>query len=311
MMKKFLIALMISVFFGTICYSKEIVLTSDNTLSLRGSVTSSSVTKLAEEATKLDSKLKSGYPIYLFLYTPGGYIQPGLELIEFFNGLNRPINTVSLFAASMGWQIMQHLGARYVLKYGTLMSHKAKGSFEGEFGGGYSQLDSRYGLWLRRIDLLDKQTIKRTKKKQTLKSYRNAYQTELWLNGAEAVTQGYADQVVVVKCDQSLNGTYEAVKDFGFFKVIVHLSNCPIKTSPQKITATLYSNKGEMSLKDFLQKNGKFSNECEKVDYWESKNKEKDLCSKGKLTLDMIMKEIKKQREYFNRDLKDYIEYSY
>ena len=183
----------------------------------------------------MDADLKSGYPIYLFLDTPGGSIQAGLELIEFLNGLNRPVHTVTLFAASMGWQLLQHLESRYVLKYGVLMSHKAYGGFRGEFGGGQSQLDSRYGLWLRRINLMDEQTVKRTGGKKTLKQYRSEYDNELWLNGKEAVENGYADEVVTVKCDKGLQGVDR--QEFSFFgmNIVVLFDKCPIRTYPADI----------------------------------------------------------------------------
>src|SRR5690606_3008535 len=178
---------------------EELVLSSDNTLVLDDAFSGDVTVKLMEKATQMDSTLKSGYPMYLFLYTPGGSIQAGLELFEFLQGLNRPVHTVTLFAASMGFQTVQHLGERYIVKYGVLMSHKARGSFDGEFGGGISQLDSRYGLWLRRIQLMDAQTVERTGGKQTVKSYTDAYTPELWLNGEEAVEKGYADKVVTIK----------------------------------------------------------------------------------------------------------------
>lgn len=243
--------------------SKEITFTKDNILVLDEAFTSESVAKLMVEARKKDSELKSGYPMYLFLNTPGGSIQAGLELDEGLKGLNRPIHTVTLFAASMGWQLVQHLGDRYVLKYGTLMSHKARGSISGEFGGGHSQLDSRYGLWLRKIDLMDKQTVDRTNGKKTLKQYRSEYDNELWLNGAEAVANGYADEVVTIKCDKSLDSeTRQSSVNFLGMKIDLTMSGCPIITYPVSIKANIRTNKGLVSLDDFLEKGGKFGKKC-------------------------------------------------
>ena len=125
----------------------------------------------------MDASLKSGYPIYLFLNTPGGSIQAGLELIEGLNGINRPIHTVTLFAASMGWQLVQHLGTRYVLKYGVLMSHKARGQFSGEFGGGASQMDARYGLWLKRVHIMETLQYTRGKKERACQILKISKQT--------------------------------------------------------------------------------------------------------------------------------------
>lgn len=241
---------------------KEIVLTKDNTLILNQAFTGQSVSTLIGQAKKLDANMKSGYPIYLFLNTPGGSVQAGLELIEFFRGVNRPVHTITLFAASMGWQLVQNLGQRYVLQYGVLMSHKASGGFRGEFGGGGSQLDSRYHLWLRRLGMLDQQTVDRTNGKKTLKQYQSEYDNELWLNGAEAVERGYADAVVNIRCDNTLEGTTSnEVRAFGF-NIAVDFDKCPLRTSPVSVTSELRTNKGYMSLDKFMSSGGKFGKRC-------------------------------------------------
>lgn len=247
--------------------SHEIVLTKDNTLVLNQAVSSSSVSETIAKARELDSTLKSGYPIYLFLNTPGGSIQAGLELIEYLSGLNRPVHTISLFAASMGWQILQHLGDRYVLRYSVLMSHKASGGFQGEFGGEGSQLDSQYGMWLRRLNIMDNQTVKRTNGKKTLKKYQAEYDNELWVNGQEAVDNGYADKVVTVKCDSTLNGYKTVKKSYFGHQLSLSYDNCPIRTSPQTARLHLKTNKGLMDLDQFIMKGGVFGkkiSECAK-----------------------------------------------
>lgn len=238
--------------------TKEIVLTNDNLVILNDVVTDESVSKLIGEIKKLDASLQSGYPIYLFLYTPGGSIQAGLELMEFVKGVNRPINTVTLFAASMGFQIVQNLGSRYVLEHGILMSHKASGGFQGEFGGETSQLDSRYGLWLRRLRTMDEKTVERTEGKKTLKQYQSEYDNELWLNGAEAVANGYADEVVSVKCSELLSGErIEYVKYFGTTMQVI-FDKCPLRTAPISVSMVVRTNKGIMPLNEFLAKGGVF-----------------------------------------------------
>lgn len=319
---------------------QELVLSADNTLILDEAFNGESVVKLMEQASKMDSSLKSGYPIYLFLYTPGGSIQAGVELFEFLSGLNRPVHTVTLFAASMGFQTVQHLGTRYIVKYGVLMSHKARGVFSGEFGGELSQLDSRYGLWVRRIKLMDEQTVKRTNGKQTMKSYTASYTPELWLNGEEAVKSGYADKVAVVRCDKSLETTRTVVEDYGFIKLILEFSNCPMKTYPVKVEVELATNKGFMKLSEFVQKNGQFGDRCFKEETKKqteeprsynsgytfgigySKNddeelvkkqpKEEPLCVQDKsITMESIQAKKAERVKWHTRDLKDHIVYSY
>lgn len=317
---KYFIAMLTAMLIGFTAHSEEITLSSDNTLVLSEAFTSQSTTKLMEKASKMDANLKSGYPVYLFMYTPGGSIQAGLELIEFFQGLNRPVHTITLFSASMGFQTVQHLGERYIMKYGVLMSHKARGSFSGEFGGGISQLDSRYQLWLRRIELMDKQTVKRTEGKQTMKSYIEAYTPELWLNGEEAVRKGYADKVATVKCDLSMKGSHEKAFNLGFVTIIVEFSDCPLKTGPLSIRANIVTNKGTMPLSEFLEKNGKFGENCNSEKYSSVYSTydepevtvKEELCAKDKdLTLQKIQKEIEKKRKFFTRNLRDHIIYSY
>jgi ATP-dependent Clp protease protease subunit len=237
-------------------HATEVVLTKDNSVVLNEPFTAQSVSALIGEIKKLDAELKNGYPIYLFLNTPGGSIQAGLELIEFVKGVNRPIHTITMFSASMGFQIVQHFGKRYITEYGVLMSHKAYGGFEGEFGGESSQLDSQYGLWLRRLKMMDLKTVSRTNGKKTLKQYQAEYDNELWLNGAEAVKNGYADEVVTVKCSSGLQG--ETVKDVNFMGMRFRLffDKCPLRNGPTKIVLLIRTNKGLVDLDEFVAKGG-------------------------------------------------------
>lgn len=217
--------------------SNLVVLSKSNTVVLSGEVNGENASQVIVRARQLsEGRFQKNKPLYLFMNTPGGSIQTGLEMIEALNGISRPVTTVSLFSASMGFQIAQGLGERLVLANGILMSHRASGQFSGNFGGkSPSQIDSRYGLWLTRLTELDKQTVKRTKGKQTLESYQNAYADELWLTGAQAVAGGYADRVVTVQCDSSLNGVNTHSITFFGFHISYDLDNCPVNTNPMNI----------------------------------------------------------------------------
>ena len=123
-----------------------------------------------------------------------------------------------------------------ILETGVLMSHKARGSFQGEFGDGKSQLDARLSLWNDIILNMDNQTVKRTKGKQTLQSYRDAYENEMWLLGAKAVEQGYADRVVTASCSQELMESTRSFTIMVFvFKLKVTMSGCPLITKPLRV----------------------------------------------------------------------------
>lgn len=248
-----------------------ITLTDDNVIVMSEEVTGESVAVVVEKARELDAKFKVSEkmggpkrPLYLFLNTPGGSIQAGLELIEQLQALKRPVHTITLFAASMGFQIAQNLGDRLILKNGVLMSHRARGGFEGEFGGqGPSQVDSRYALWLSRLTEMDSETVRRSNGKQTLESYQKAYASEMWRTGTQSVTEGYADKVVKVSCDSSLVGvTTHTIMFMGIIPVSYDLSDCPMNTTPMNIHVGILTNKGQMTLKDFNAKSGGFGYAC-------------------------------------------------
>ena len=221
--------------------SDTIVLTKNNMLTLNDEVKGETVSAIIAKAKELDSAMtaktgNSNKPLYFFLNTPGGSIQAGLELTEALTGLGRPVKTVTLFAASMGFQIVQSLDERLILKNGILMSHRAAGEIEGSFGGTQpSQMDSRYQLWLDRVRELDEQTVARTKGKQTYDSYTKQYADEMWLTGSKSVVQGYADRVIKIKCDKTLDGVSTHHINFLGLDIEYSLDNCPINTSPMNV----------------------------------------------------------------------------
>ena len=211
----------------------SVTLTKDNTLVMNDYFYGESVANLSQRARELDAKLPSNEPLYLVLNSGGGSIDAGIELIENLNNLNRPVRTISLFAASMGFQTVQGLrGLRLLTSDGTLMSHKARGGFYGEFPG---QLDSRYSYYLKRVTRLDKRVVERTKGKHTDKSYAALVENEYWCDGADCIEQGFADQVVHPACDQSLSGTHNKLYDRFIYmghiiEIIDVMSNCPLIT---------------------------------------------------------------------------------
>jgi ATP-dependent Clp protease, protease subunit len=246
--------------------NNTIILTDENTIVLNTEVSGESVAKVTLMAEKLNAELDAGQPIYLVLNTPGGSISDGIELIQNLNSLGRPVHTLTIFAASMGFQTVQGLGKRLILKNGELMSHHARGQFpSSEFGGQEpSQFSNRYNFWISKLKQLDEQTVKRTNGKQTLASYQKAYENELWIEGQEAVNQGYADQVVNAKCDSSLL-TKTIKQDFYYFgiKIVVTFSACPLVTGPLDIKLEMKANDGKSySLEDFKSLGGQFGTVC-------------------------------------------------
>lgn len=245
--------------------SEEVVILSkDNLLVLRDIVHAESVSSIMTRAAILDAQLLSSHkPMYLYLDTPGGDVVQGLRLIDFLNGLSRPTHTVTVFAASMGFQIVQHLGDRLIVPHGIMMSHRARGGVEGEFGGvSPSQLESRLNVWLNIVKHMDEQTVKRTKGKQTLDSYQKSYVPELWRSGEDSVKDGYSDRIVAIRCDSSLNGFTE--KSVSLMGIVLKFktSMCPLNTGISDIGAELKTTQGLMDINTFVNNGGSFSSEC-------------------------------------------------
>lgn len=253
MIKGFLL-LFVSIMSASSALGSELItLTKDNTIVLDQPVDEMSTGKTLQQAIDMDAKLPSGDPIILVLNTPGGLIEEGLMLKAGLKGLNRPVKTLTLFAASMGFQLVQGLGERLIVPNGTLMAHKARGGFRGEFPG---QIDSRYAYYLRRLEKLDEEVVARTKGKYTLETFRNLYENEYWVEGADAVEHGFADKLVTARCDQSLSGTKHTDIDFFGFLIRVVQSQCPINQGLIDIVAMIVTDKGIMSLTEFQAKGG-------------------------------------------------------
>jgi ATP-dependent protease ClpP protease subunit len=225
---KLLLAMMLLL--PTLSFGKTINLTDKNSINFNDSFSAQFVAKKQIEAINLCNK-NGGNDIFIVLYTPGGSISAGQLFYDTLNALPCKFHTITIFAASMGYQTVQNLGRRYVLPSGTLMSHRASISgLSGELGG---ELDSILSLLNQNVTEMEVIASKRVG--LSLKQYRSAISDELWLTGKSAVTSGHADEVALVSCGKSLMGTrMETVNTF-FGKFLVEYSNCPIITAPLRV----------------------------------------------------------------------------
>jgi len=180
---------------------KVLNLTSENTVSITTEFSQRSVAKVVKEVYRLDNKLTKGKPIYLVLNSPGGSVVAGLWMYNLLKALDRPIHTVTMFAASMGFHTVQNLGKRYILPHGILMSHLATGGVKGTIPG---SSNVKLSFWSKMISDMDKIVVDRTKGKWTLKKYKEMVKTEYWSNGQNAVDDGFADEVVLAKCEYKM-----------------------------------------------------------------------------------------------------------
>jgi len=144
-----------------------------------------------------------------------------------------------------------------------LMSHRARGSVQGEMGGASpSQIQSRLNFYLRSLQDMDELTVKRTKGKQTLESYQKAYISELWIMGKNAVEQGYADEVITLACDSSLDGVTTKTVNFMGMDIQYDIDKCPLSSAPKNIRAIVTTQYGQVPHTEFVAAGGTFGESC-------------------------------------------------
>lgn len=235
-MLKFLFLFMFLVL-SPLAKAEGLVLNEKNTVSLNDYVTDESVQRVVMKARELDRLYPDAGPIYLVIHSGGGSIEAGIELINNLKVLHRPVHTVTIFAASMAFHTVQSLGIRYVVPMATLMQHKAKGGFQGEFPNG--SVDSQFTFWSRRVSLLEGDTAKRAHYPQA--DLARKFDNEYWCNAQDCIKERFADKLVSPECDESLSGTYKienkkyvdlAGGGIGKMTVTVEFAKCPLQTGP-------------------------------------------------------------------------------
>lgn len=210
---------------------KILTLESPNTVVLRGPVTGSSVAKTIKDLRQASRRNSKHTDLYLVLDTPGGDIVAGTDLIDFAKALPQKVHTVTLFAASMGFQIAQNLDTRYITTNGQLMSHRARvGGLGGQIKG---EFETRYRMVRRTVDALDH--IASQRMGISVKTYENLIFNEYWVYGFDAVAAKVADEQVLVRCGNSLEGNDAVVFETMFGPVRVLFSKCPLIKEPEGI----------------------------------------------------------------------------
>lgn len=166
---------------------------------LNGPVDAFMVKMVIKELREKDKNLKRNKPIYLILNTPGGSVIDGMDIVNLTHSFNRPVHTITLFAASMGFVIAQHLDTRYILQNGILMSHRMRTGAQGEVGG---ELDE--ALTFARAISREINKVCAERMSMEIDAYEKRVSDEWWLYGQHAVDNKAADEVITVRCDDKL-----------------------------------------------------------------------------------------------------------
>lgn len=209
-----------------------IELTTKNTVVFNQPFTAKYISKKIVEMSLMQFKLRSDEPIYLVLNTPGGSVGAGNLFVDFINGLSNPVHTITIFAASMGYNTVQNLGNRYILPSGVLMSHRAY--IKGLSGQIRGEANSRLDYLTSKIVEMEERAAKRIS--MPLKEYQDRVDNEIWVTGKHAVETKHADQMVLIRCSKALIKK-QTKEEFAtiFGSVYVEFSGCPLITQPKQI----------------------------------------------------------------------------
>lgn len=227
-MNKLLLAALL--FFSVPSIAENIVLTTQNTVTIRGAITGTSVTvAMLDIATQVIRRGAKNYTIYLVLDSPGGSIVAGDAFIQFAKTIPN-LETITIFSASMAAGIVEALpGRRLITENGILMFHRASGQFEGQFEDG--EVESQLRLWKSIVRAMEVKNSSRMG--MGLQEYKDKIKDEYWLYGTEAVEKKGADAQVDIKCTPQLVAQKVRVYVESFFGgAEVQFSGCPLFRAP-------------------------------------------------------------------------------
>lgn len=207
---------------------RNIELSESNSVVFREEFTAASVAKAQRELLQKNRKLDKGEPLYIVMDSPGGSIDAGNQLIDTAKSLGRPVHTITVFAASMGFNTVQQLGNRYILPSGYLMAHRAYAAgLGGQIPG---ELLTTVGTILRTVTRLEEKNAKRLG--ISMDEYTRLVNAEYWVEGEDAVRQNAADELASISCDASLDGTVTQTVETFFGPVNIVWDKCPAVTQP-------------------------------------------------------------------------------
>lgn len=206
--------------------ARTIELSTRNSVTFRGEVDDDSTAEVQIALMKLVARRGTApYIIYLVLDTPGGSIDSGLNFIEFVKTIPN-VETLTLFAASMGSAIVEHLpGKRLITENGILMFHRAKGGLQGQFEDG--ELESRLTMYKDLVRFMEQKNA--TRMCVTLAAYKASVKDELWILGKDAVSKKAADEIVNATCTLELINT-PVIKTVSFLGMSfdIEFNGCPL-----------------------------------------------------------------------------------
>lgn len=196
---------------------KMITLNETNVLTLRGPINSVTSSNFVYELNKRKNKKN----LYVFINSHGGSVESGSQIIMEIMKYN--ISCVADKAYSMGFVILQSCKKRYLTMFGKLMQHQISYGISDE-----KQKIDNYAEYVTQMDdILTKMQAK--KLNMSSKRLKEKTSNNWWMFGENAVKNNCADEIVQVKCSDSLTKKNESVEYNGDTLIF---SRCPLVEEP-------------------------------------------------------------------------------
>ena len=198
----------------------------DNMVVLRGVINGQTSAKVIDKLVSLRSK-----EIYLFIDSPGGSVDDGLQIVQAIESLQQSgttIYTIANNAASMAFIIHQCGTERYVRPWSILMQHQISYGSDGQY---YNVKAYEHLIDRTHQKLLEKQARRAN---ITVAEFNDLTRHDMWLVGDDAIEKGFADKTVSVMCDFKPE-LYEEVFYIWMFEIKVTFSTCPLVSKPLRI----------------------------------------------------------------------------
>lgn len=193
-----------------LAYTQQIItLKKNNFISIDDTIDDDGVELWSKQMNKLTSN-----PIYIYIDSPGGSVDAGLQFINNMNWhikQGKTVNCIVKSAYSMAFIILQNCSNRYVMSSSTLMQHQMSlGGLKGPLNNMMNYLEMIHSI----SNDLDSTVSKRIG--LSIEDYRNKIKTDWWFTGNTAITNKVADEMVIVGCDPELYEINSVKEDLVF-----------------------------------------------------------------------------------------------
>ena len=192
-----------------------ITLNKDNHISILGIID-----KISVDKAMLDMNDIQANEYYVYINSPGGYVEDGERLVTHMNYMQesgKTLNCIAENAHSMAFYIFQNCNYRFIMPSSKVMQHQVSVPIQGPL--------TNIHNYIKMIEKMSYRMNLFTAKRIgiSIDEFNKLVSTDWWLYGEDIITNGVADEIVLVGC----NTTKEAhLLKNGEIQELVH--PCPL-----------------------------------------------------------------------------------